>query len=60
MDAELTAKQGEELLAYSPLENDFYVRQVSLNQACHDDKGQAPIEDTIDRARKYFDYLKNG
>lgn len=54
------ASQCTAAMGYSLGTDDFYIRQTALNQACHDDKGQAPIGETLERARKYFDYLKNG
>lgn len=34
-----------------------YLRQVALSQACHDDKGQLPQEETLARAKSYYDFL---
>lgn len=39
---------------------DTYTRQTALQQACHDLKGLSDAQDTVDRARAYFAFLKNG
>lgn len=35
----------------------FQARQFALSQACHDDKGKQPIEDTLKRAQEYAEFL---
>lgn len=43
-----------QLLSDSEIAN---LRQIALSQACHDDRGQVPQEDTLAKAQAYFDFL---
>lgn len=37
--------------------NNFAAREIALRQACHDDKGSAPIDRTLRRAEQYYQFL---
>lgn len=33
------------------------LRQAALSQACHDDRGQVPQSETLERAEAYYAFL---
>lgn len=35
----------------------MHLRQAALSQACHDDRGEVPQEDTLRRAAAYYAFL---
>jgi len=42
----------------SDFDPNSYYRQNALQQACHDLKGESSAEDTVARAKVYFQFLK--
>lgn len=49
-----------EEIAAQQARDDAYTRQTALQQACHDLKGMSDAKETVERARAYFLFLKNG